>query len=214
MKAATARQIENMKKQTIGVEVEMYGISRRDAAGIAADFFGTGDFKDTARRNGYCTWSAWDDQGREWKFQRDVSIEAGSSAEQTELVTPILHYEDIERLQELLRRLRHAGAKSNPAHMCGVHIHIGKGSHTAQTLRNLANLMASHESLLIAAMRIDQSRLGRYCRTVSRTFLDRLNTEKPQTMEKLADIWYEGNSAREGREHHYNGSRYHCLYVQ
>ena len=61
MKAATARRIENMKKQTIGVEVEMYGISRRDAAGIAADFFGTGDFKDTAHRNGYCTWSAWDD---------------------------------------------------------------------------------------------------------------------------------------------------------
>ena len=211
MKAATARQIENMKKQTIGVEVEMYGISRRDAAGIAADFFGTGDFKDTARRNGYCTWSAWDDQGREWKFQRDVSIEAGSSAEQTELVTPILHYEDIECLQELLRRLRHAGAKSNPAHMCGVHIHIGKGEHTAQTLRNLANLMASHENLLIAAMRIDQSRLGRYCRTVNRTFLDRLNKEKPQTMEKLADIWYEGNSAAHGREHHYNGSRYHCL---
>ena len=211
MKAATARQIENMKKQTIGVEVEMYGISRRDAAGIAADFFGTGDFKDTARRNGYCTWSAWDDQGREWKFQRDVSIEAASSTEQTELVTPILHYEDIERLQELLRRLRRAGAKSNPAHMCGVHIHIGKGEHTAKTLRNLANLMASHESLLIAAMRIDQSRLGRYCRTVNRTFLDRLNKEKPQRMEKLADIWYEGNSAREGREHHYNGSRYHCL---
>ena len=151
------------------------------------------------------------EEHREAYFQRDVSIEAGSSAEQTELVTPILHYEDIERLQELLRRLRHAGAKSNPAHMCGVHIHIGKGEHTAQTLRNLANLMASHESLLIAAMRIDQSRLGRYCRTVNRTFLDRLNKEKPQTMEKLADIWYEGNSAREGREHHYNGSRYHCL---
>ena len=45
MKAATARQIENMKKQTIGVEVEMYGISRRDAAASAADFFGTGTSK-------------------------------------------------------------------------------------------------------------------------------------------------------------------------
>ena len=28
MKEATARQIESMKAQTIGVEVEMYGISR------------------------------------------------------------------------------------------------------------------------------------------------------------------------------------------
>lgn len=211
MKAETARQIADMKRQTIGVEVEMYGITRRDAAAIAAAFFSTGRFADTAHRNGYYTWSAWDAKGREWKFQRDVSIDAGSSGEQTELVTPILRYEDIELLQELLRRLRHAGAKSNPAHMCGVHIHIGKGDHTAKTLRNLANLMASHESLLIAAMRIDQSRIGRYCRTVDRNFLDRLNKEKPQTMEKLADIWYEGNSAAHGRGHHYNDSRYHCL---
>ena len=211
MKAETARQIADMKRQTIGVEVEMYGITRRDAAGIAADFFGTGRFADTAHRNGYCTWSAWDAKGREWKFQRDVSIDAAGSAEQTELVTPILRYEDIELLQELLRRLRHGGAKSNPAHMCGVHIHIGKDDHTATPLRNLANLMASHEPLLIAAMRIDKSRIGRYCRTVDRNFLDRLNKEKPQTMEKLSDIWYEGNSAAYGREHHYNGSRYHCL---
>ena len=71
--------------------------------------------------------------------------------------------------------------------------------------------MASHESLLVAAMRIDQSRLGRYCRTVNRHFLDRLNKKKPQTMQALADIWYEGNGADYGRDRHYNESRYHCL---
>ena len=211
MKENTARQIENMKSQTIGVEVEMYGITRRQAAKVAADFFGTGRFEDTASRNGYYTFSAWDADGREWKFQRDVSIDAANSSQQTELVTPILHYDDIETLQGLLRELRHAGAKSNPKHMCGVHIHIGKADHTPQTLRNLANLMASHESLLIAAMRIDQSRIGRYCQTVDRDFLGRLNKEKPRTMEKLADIWY-GSQGHDGNRHaHYNGSRYHCL---
>ncbi len=35
----TATQVANMKKQTIGVEVEMNGISREKAAKIAADFF-------------------------------------------------------------------------------------------------------------------------------------------------------------------------------
>ena len=149
--------------------------------------------------------------GREWKFQRDVSIKARNFDEQTELVTPILRYEDIETLQALLRRLRRAGAKSNPDHMCGVHIHIGKGDHTPQTLRNLANLMASHESLLIAAMRINHGRIGRYCRTVDRNFLRRLDKEKPQTMDALENIWYEGNHADHGRDHHYNDSRYHCL---
>ena len=117
MKENTARQIENMKNQTIGVEVEMYGISRCKAAKIAAEFFGTDNYEDTADENGYYTWSAWDAQGREWKFQRDVSIKARNNSEQTELVTPILHYADIETLQELLRRLRHEGAKSNPDHM-------------------------------------------------------------------------------------------------
>ncbi len=211
MTEATARQIENMKKQTIGVEVEMYDITRDKAARVTAEFFGTGRYEYTAARNGYSTWSAWDSDGREWKFQKDVSIIARSDDEKAELVTPILHYSDMETLQELLRRLRRAGAKSNPAHMCGVHIHIGKGEHTPQTLRTLANLMASHESLLISAMRIDQSRIGRYCRTVDREFLKRLNRKKPQTMQDLEDIWYEGNQANSNRHYHYNESRYHCL---
>ena len=60
MTAKTAQQIENMKKQTIGVEVEMNNITRKAAATIAAGFFGTDRFEDTAGRNGYQTWSAWD----------------------------------------------------------------------------------------------------------------------------------------------------------
>ena len=142
------KQIENMKKQTIGVEVEMNNITRSTAAKVAADFFGTGRYESTATRNGYMTWSAWDDQGREWKFQKDVSI-AGPDDEKCELVTPILTYADIEKLQELIRQLRRAGAKSDATRGCGVHIHIGAKEHTPQTLRNLANIMASHESLLV-----------------------------------------------------------------
>ena len=211
MKASTAQQIESMKQQTIGIEVEMYNITREKAAKVAAEYFGTGRFENTADRNGYYAWSAWDVQGREWKFQRDVSIEARNSDEQTELVSPILRYEDIELLQGLLRKLRHAGGLSNPRHMCGIHCHIGLGDHTPQTLRNLANIMASHESLLIAAMRIDRSRIGRYCQTVDRDFLKRLNKEKPRTMARLADIWYEEQGADNGRNQHYNPSRYRCL---
>ena len=97
MNEKTAQQIARMKEQTIGVEVEMNHISRDKAAKIAADFFGTGRWENTAGRNGYCTWSAWDAQGREWKFQKDVSI-AGCDNEKCELVTPILKYEDIESL--------------------------------------------------------------------------------------------------------------------
>lgn len=210
MNEKTRIQIAEMKQQTIGVEVEMNSISRDKAARLAAEFFGTGRFENTAGHNGYYTWSAWDAQGREWKFQRDVSI-AGPDSEKCELVTPILTYEDMETLQELIRRLRRAGAKSDATRGCGVHIHIGAKGHTPQTLRNLANITASHESLLADALALDHWRMSRYCRTVDQRFLSQLNRRKPSTMAQLADVWYGSQNANYGRSQHYNDSRYHML---
>ena len=206
----TEKRIEAMKQQTIGVEVEMYGIARSRAAEVAATFFGTGRYENTASRNGYYTWSAWDAQDREWKFQRDVSI-AGPDDEKCEMVTPILTYDDIETLQELIRRLRRAGAKSDATRGCGVHIHIGAKGHTPQSLRNLANIMASHEQLLSKALNLDGWRMDRYCRPVDPDFLKALNKKKPETMEDLAEIWYTTQGASYGRSQHYNSSRYHML---
>ena len=210
MNEKTARQIEAMKAQTIGVEVEMNSITREKAAKLAAGFFGTRRYENTADRNGYFTWSAWDADGREWKFSRDVSI-TGPDSEKCEMVTPILTYADMETLQELIRVLRKAGAKSDPTRGCGVHVHIGAKGHTPQTLRNLANIMASHETLLVDALGIDRGRINRYCRTVDRRFLETVNRKKPQTMAQLADVWYGSQGEDWGRNQHYNGSRYHML---
>ena len=203
-------QVAEMKTQTIGVEVEMNNITRQKAAKTAAEFFGTGRCQDTASRNGYRAWSAWDAQGREWKFQYDSSIH-GTEAEKCEMVTPILTYADMDLLQEVIRRLRKAGAKSDATRGCGVHIHIGAKGHTAQTLRNLANIMASHESLLADALALDRGRMSSYCRTVDPRFLQTVNQRKPSTMSELADIWYTSHHATWDRDHHYNDSRYHML---
>lgn len=204
------KNLEEAKKQTFGVEVEMNNITRKEAARLAAEYFGTGRYEDTANRNGYYTWSAWMEDGREWKFQRDVSI-AGPDSQKCEMVTPILTYEDMDTLQELLRILRKAGAKSDANRGCGVHIHIGAKGHTPQSLRNLANIMASHESLLAEALDLDRGRMNRYCRTVDPNFLKQLNRKKPDTMAKLADVWYGSQNADWGRNQHYNDSRYHML---
>lgn len=126
-------------------------------------------------------------------------------------VTPILTYGDIETLQELCRQLRHVGAKSDASRGCGVHIHIGAQGHTPQSLRNLANIMASHESLIAEALKLDRSRMSRYCRTVDPNFLAKVNSRKPKTMAQLADIWYTSHGASYGRNQHYNDSRYHML---
>ena len=208
-------QINGIKAQTFGVEVEGNNITRQHAAQVAAKFFGTDHYAYTADVDGYYTWSAWDQHGRKWKFSRDVSIK-GPDEEKCELVTPILTYGDLEMFLELLRQLRHAGMKSCPARGCGVHIHVGlKGldgrHHDARSLRNLANMMAGHEEQIGRAIWIDQERTQHYCRTVNPDFLKRLNQEKPKTMEALKKIWYEGNHAIYGQDNHYNESRYHML---
>ena len=210
MNEKTTNQIAAMKNQTIGVEVEMYNITRQNACKVIAAYLHT---EDTVSHDygSYDSWSCKDTQGRTWKITRDVSIQAACDTEKTEMGTPILHYSDIEDLQEIIRQLRHAGAKSDPAHMCGVHIHIGLGDHTPKTLRNLANIMASHESLLICAMHLDQGRIARYCRTVDQRFLETLNRRKPTTIRALSDVWYESQNADYRRSTHYNDSRYHML---
>lgn len=201
---------EAMKEQTIGVEVEMNNISRREAARIASEFFETGLFKQTYRVHGNCAWSAWDAKGREWKFVKDCSIH-GNPTKKCELVTPILHYNDIEMLQELCRELRRAGAKSNADRGCGVHIHIGGHGQTPESLRNLVNIMAGHEDLLRIALKLDRYRIEDYCSPVDCNFLRKLNRVKPKSFSELADVWYDSQYCDGRRTDHYNSTRYHML---
>ena len=205
MKPKTLQQIEEMKKQTIGVELEFTGMTRRNAAKVVADYFNAEAYYEGGV---YDKYDIRDTQGRKWQVMYDSSIYATDGhSTKCELVTPILKYEDIETLQEIVRRLRKAGAISDGAHRCGVHIHIGADGHTAQTLRNLANIMASHEQLIGRAIRIDQYRMG-YCGITDPRFLERLNKQKPKSMEHLKRVWYNDNNDHHA---HYDGTRYHML---
>lgn len=207
MNDKTREQIEAMKKPTFGIEIEGNNITREKAARTAARYFETDRYEYTAGRNGYDAWSAWDAQGREWKFQKDVSI-TGPESQKCEMVSPILHYEDMELLQGVVRALRKAGMKSDYTRMAGVHVHISGEGHTPQTIRNLVNIMAAHESQLAKAIRIDRNRMNRYCRTVDPKFLEGVNRKKPRTMEELEDLWYQTQNADGNRYTHYNSSRY------
>lgn len=209
------KQHEGMKAHTFGVEVEMNNIKREKAAKLAAEFFGTNNYRYTGDIDGYSTWSAWDAQGRKWKFCYDSSIH-GIISEKCEMVTPILHYDDMETLQALVRVLRKAGAKSSPSRGCGVHIHVGLTAldgrnHNAKTLRNLANIMAAKEEQIGRAIKIASDRVGGYCKVVNPRFIERLNKEKPKTMGDLEMIWYQAHGYSSPCHEHYNGSRYHML---
>ena len=194
-----------MKTQTFGIEIEMNCITRAAAAQVLADHFGT-----RVQHTGgtYDTRLVPDAQGRDWKIVSDNSIE-GPQAERTELVSPICRWEDIETVQELVRKLRAAGAKAHTS--CGVHVHIGRGQHTPKTLRNLVNLVNAKEDLLTQALGISPERRARWCQAVDPDFLARLNRRKPTTDAAFAELWYNTPEWRWHASQHYDTSRYHLL---
>lgn len=204
-----------MKTLHFGIEMEMTGITRAQAANLMGAFFGTG--RGTHKGGAYDTYTASDAKGRTWKAMSDSSIwaqrkvdgqiEGATNEYRTEVVSPILSYDDIPKLQELVRSLRKAGALVNSS--CGIHIHVGAEKFTPKTLRNLVNLMASKEDMIYHALQIDPIREGRYCQKTDETFLRELNKKQPRTMAEFADIWY--IQAPFGRDEHYNNSRYHGL---
>lgn len=209
MKMTAREKANGMKAQNFGIEIEMYDISRENAAKVAAEFFG-GRYENTAHVHGYRTWSCYAPDGREWKFSRDSSIDAACDAERCEMVTPILQYEDLDTLMELVRVLRKNGAKSNPEHGCGVHIHVDGAGHTAQTIKNLINLVYSHEDQIFDGINVDEAREECYCKKVDIDFLEKVNAMRRPTMKDIEDAWYGAQADWERREH-YNYTRYHML---
>ena len=203
-----AGQKENpMKNQTFGIELEMNGISRTKAAAVIAAHFGTTpSFPD---HSCYHTISVRMPDGRVWKVMRDSSI-PGPEDEKTEVVSPICRWEDIETVQELVRLLKKAGAKADPS-ACGIHVHIGLGNHTAESLRRLVNIVNAKEDLLTQALAIDPDRRSQWCRAVDQNFLKRLNRQKPKTLAELAAVWYGTSDWRHHADNHYDASRYHLL---
>lgn len=148
-----------MKNQNFGVEIELTNISQTAAARVIADYFGT--IADGCK--------AEDNKGRTWKAVYDSSIRGGETAE---IVTPILQYDDISDLQEIVRRLRKRGAKADSS--CGIHIHVGAEKHTPKALRNLVNIMASKQDMIYRALDIAPNRAARYCKKLEGTLIDEM----------------------------------------
>ena len=113
---------DEMLKSQFGIEIEMTGITRSQAAEVVARTIGgtveyVGD--------GYDKRIIQQQDGRKWTVMSDSSIIArrtldngtrvdASSEYRVELVSPILTYEeDFETLQSIVRALREAGAYVN-----------------------------------------------------------------------------------------------------
>lgn len=199
-----------MKTQRFGVEIEFTGITRAEASEAVATALNASSQYDGGSYNIYTVATP---DGRKWKVMSDASIVAekrgggyAGSEYKCEFVTPICTYEDIERIQEIIRAIREKGGKVNDS--CGIHIHVDASTHTAKSLKNMASIMASKETLLFKALEVREERTKKWCKKVEEKLLDTLGKKRPTTLAEIKQIWYEG---RDGSQEHYHSSRYHAL---
>lgn len=201
-----------MFNSRFGIEVEFTGITRQEAARIAAELLG-------GRVSGGSNYEVTAPDGRVWQFVYDGSIKplrksgcqkvSAGSDYMVEMVSPILTYrEDIDKLQELMRLLRKAGGFAGKGTGCGIHIHLDGAPHTPRSIRNFINIVASKNDLFYKALQIEPERM-RYCKKMDSYLVENMNRAKPKTFDKISDIWYAGY--HESLSTHYHNSRYHFL---
>jgi hypothetical protein len=204
-----------LKDLPFGVEIEMTGLTREQAAKAVAKLWET-----TALHHGgtYDDWQIIDPAGKKWKIMYDSSISAerwnGTSHEaysdgtyKVEMVTPKLEYDEIPKLQEVVRVLRKAHAKVNES--CGLHVHVDASRFDNQSLKNLMSIMYSKEDLLFQALQVPESRVQQWCKPVREGMLTqarRMTADASRA--RLERIWYQGNVST---GEHYNWTRYHAL---
>lgn len=204
-----------IKNQKFGVEVEMTGITREKAAKIVAAVLGTTPSRPD--NNCYHTRIIADEAARKWKIMRDSSIkpirndggDAPLDEYKVEFVTPPLEYDDIELLQNIIRKLHDGGAR--PHTSCGIHIHVDGANHNAKSLRRLINFMTSRQDLIYEALEIGD-RADRWCHKLNTALLEEMRKDRNLSKEKAEQIWY--SSANDGYmggidHEHYNKTRYH-----
>lgn len=207
-----------IKNQNFGIEIELTGITRQNAAKVIANYFGT-----TSSYIGtyYKVYGATDRKGRTWKAMSDGSINcqvkkdgriySANSDYSCEIVSPILQYEDIEDLQNIVRELVKAGAMANAS--CGIHVHVDGANHTPESLTRLLNFATGRQDLFYEALQIG-ARADRWCHKISPELLKAMKAGGKESRDAAERVWY--STANDGYpgtidHQHYNSTRYHGI---
>ena len=190
----------------------MTGITRRQAAEALGALFGT-QFRYLGGT--YKAYEVPDREDKVWKIVYDSSIrpvrpERSRYPEdeyKVEMNSPKLEYSEMGKLQEVVRTLRRAGAVVNSS--CGMHVHVDASKHTPQSLKNALSIMYSKEDILFKALKVNESRVERWCQKVREPMLEKIRKLPANTtMDRLKQEWYEGS---DGSYQHYNWTRYYAL---
>jgi len=193
----------DMREIRFGVEIETVRQTRKRVAEAIQGVVG-GTVSHVGRPACYDAWAVHDRMGRVWNVVSDGSLTSVPSTRRAEVVSPVLTSRDIPELQQVVRALRAAGARSSS--QCGIHVHVDAEAFDGRTLSNLAKIVFKQEELIIRALGVSRSRLARYARKTRRDFIRRLEQCRPRTREALNRLWY---GYRNTAPQHYDSTRYH-----
>lgn len=194
----------DMRAIRFGIEIETIKRTREQTAAAIHSVVG-GTIRHVGYPASYDPWEVEDLRGRKWRVVADASLSSVPKHLQAEIVSPVLTYEDIPQLQEVIRAARRAGCKVDSR--CGIHIHVDGAVFDTKKLLNLAKTFYKQEELILHALGIHADR-QRYCRRMSDDFIRRIEQRRPRTLRDLNRAWY-------GRENtapqHYDSTRYATL---
>jgi hypothetical protein len=193
----------DLRDQTFGVEIETVRKSRREVAYAIHSVVG-GTVTHVGTPACYDPWHVTDLRGRTWKVMADASLTNVPRNLQAELVTPILRYEDIPQLQEVVRAVRRAGARVDER--CGLHVHVNGAPFDGRKLANLAKMVYKQEPLILHALGVSAARQRQYTRPLDDDFIRRIEEHRPQTIDELNPLWY---GYRNNNPTHYCSTRYY-----
>lgn len=191
-----------MRTLRFGIEIETVGQTRDTVARAIQSVVG-GTVQHVGTPFCYDPWHVVDARGRTWKVMADSSLSAAKHL-QAEVVSPILTYADIEDLQEVVRAIRRVRAKVD--HSTGIHIHVDAARFDARALRNLVKIVNKQERLIEHALGISEARRARWCRGIDQAFLDKIERQRPSSLEDMNRAWYGYHNTSPT---HYDSTRYH-----
>lgn len=207
-----AEQIATIR---FGIEIEAMGLGLREAAMILSRCFNA-----PIQNGGGASYLhrhfVTGEDGRQWSIVRDGSVGDGGF----EFVTPPCTVADVEKIQEVVRAFRRAGAYTNAE--TGMHIHVeaiqgerGTGLNTPAAVKRFASMIFAREELIVKAFEASDRSRGNWCRLLPTETIDRLNRRGADSdLNGLCAAWYNqrGFTTREATYlQHYDRSRYHGI---
>lgn len=182
-----------------GAEIEYTGLTRLNSIRIIASALNVNGYERTFHLSGY---AVTDSEGKKWTVCSDASVTA--EPESCELVTPILSFNDIEKVIAVIEALKNHGAYVDSS--CGLHVHVSnEHMYEVATIKKLLQ----HDFTRYDMVYLSTRGFTKWAQPQNENFVRKVS--KMTSRSAIKNLWYETYAPTENTDNHYNSSRYHAL---